>query len=52
MRNDEEVEKGEKIFREVKRELYERVVIQTVVFGSKTWTLSAQERIEVFGMVC
>ena len=30
--------------REVKRELYERVVVQTVVYGSETWSLSAQER--------
>ena len=27
------------IFREVKRELYERVVIPTVVYGSETWSL-------------
>ena len=42
------------ISREVKRELYERVVIPTVVYGSKTWSLSAQERrkIEVFEMMC
>ena len=42
------------IFREVKRELYERVVIPTVVYGSETWSLSAQERrkIEVFEMMC
>ena len=32
------------ISREVKRELYERVVIPTVVYGSETWSLSAQER--------
>ena len=40
--------------REIKRELYERVVIPTVVYGSKTWALSAQERrkIEVFEMMC
>ena len=42
------------ISREVKRELYERVVIPTVVYGSETWSLSAQERrkIEVFEMMC
>ena len=32
------------ISREVKRELYERVVIPTLVYGSETWSLSAQER--------
>ena len=32
------------ISREVKRELYQRVVIPTVVYGSGTWSLSAQER--------
>ena len=33
------------IFREVQRciKLYERVVIPTVVYGSETWSLSAQE---------
>ena len=33
-------------------ELYERVVIRIVVYGSETWSLSAQERrkIEVFEM--
>ena len=42
------------VSREVKRELYERVVIPTVVYGSETWSLSAQERrkIEVFKMMC
>ena len=30
--------------REVKRELYERVVVPTVVYGSETWSLSTQER--------
>ena len=42
------------IFREVKRELYERVVIRTVVYGSEMWSLSAQEKtkIEVFDMTC
>ena len=29
---------------EVKWELYERVVIPTVVYGSETWSLSAQKR--------
>ena len=40
--------------REVKRELYERVVIPTVVYGSETWSLGIQERrkIEVFQMMC
>ena len=38
------------VSREVKRELCERVVIPTVVYGSEKWTLSAQERrkIKVF----
>ena len=38
------------ISREVKRELYERVVIPTVVYGTEMWSLSVQERrkIEVF----
>ena len=42
------------ISREVKRELYERIVIPTRVYGSETWSLSAQERrkIEVFEMMC
>ena len=40
--------------REVKRELYERVVIPTVVYVSETWSLSGQEgrKIEVFEMMC
>ena len=33
---------GESI--KIKRELYERVVISTFVYGSETWPLSAQER--------
>ena len=42
------------IFREVKRELYERVVIPTVVYGSDTWALSGQVRrkMEVCEMMC
>ena len=42
------------ICREIKRELYERVVIPTVVYGSETCSLSAQERIkiEVFEVMC
>ena len=42
------------ISREAKRYLYEKVVIPTVVYGSETWSLSAQKRreIEVFGMMC
>ena len=38
------------ISREVKQELYKRIVISTVVYGSEMWSLSAQERrkIEVF----
>ena len=42
------------ISREVKRELYERVVIPTVVYGSDTWSLIAQGRrkIEVYEMMC
>ena len=38
------------ISREVKKELYKRVVIPTVIHDSETWSLSAQERrkIEVF----
>ena len=41
------------ISREVKRKLYERVVIPTMVYGSKTW-LSAQERrkIQVLEILC
>ena len=40
--------------REVKRELYERVVIPTVVYDSETWSLGAQERskMELFKMIC
>ena len=39
---------------EVKRELYERAVIRTVVYGLETWSLSTQERrkVEVFEMMC
>ena len=42
------------ISKEVKRKLYERVVIPTVVYESETWLLSAQERIkiEIFEMMC
>ena len=41
------------ISREENRELYERVVIPTVVCGSKTWFLSAQKKeIEVIEMMC
>ena len=42
------------ISREVKWELYERVVILTVVYGSETLSLSAQDwrKIEVFEMMC
>ena len=32
------------ISRELKRELYEGVVIPTVVYGSETWSSSAEER--------
>ena len=41
-------------FRKVKWELYERVVIQTVLYGSEAWSLRAQEsrKIEVFKMMC
>ena len=34
--------KGNMISREIKRDLYERIVIPTVVYGSETWSLSAQ----------
>ena len=42
------------ISREVIRELYERVVIPTMVYGSEMWSLSAGERrkMEVFEMMC
>ena len=38
----------------ISRELYERVVIPAVVYGSETLPLSAEERrkIEVFEMMC
>ena len=38
----------------IKRELFEMVVIPTVVYGSETWSLSAQEKrnIEEFEMMC
>ena len=41
------------ISRELKLELYERIVIPTLVYGSETWSLSARERrkIEVFEMM-
>ena len=44
---------GNMISREVKQELYERVVIPTVIYGSETWSLIAQDRrkIEVFEMI-
>ena len=32
------------IYREVKRELYEYVVTPAVVYNSKTWSLSVQEK--------
>ena len=37
-----------------KPEFYERIVIPTMVYGSLTWSLSAQERrkVEVFEMMC
>ena len=40
--------------REVKLELYERVVIPTVVYGSGTWQLSAHEgrKIRILKMMC
>ena len=49
----EKLWKENMISRKVKRELYERVVIQTVVYGSET-IISAQERrrIELFEMMC
>ena len=42
------------IYRVVKGELYERVVIPTVVYGSETRPLSAKEKrkTEVFEMMC
>ena len=42
------------ICRELKRELYNRVVIPTKVYGSKMWPLSAEDkrRIEVLEMMC
>ena len=42
------------ISREVKRELYQTVVIPTIVYDSETWSLSTRERrkIEVFEMIC
>ena len=42
--------KANRISRKVKRELYERTVIPTVVFGSETWSLSAQEKIKTEGV--
>ena len=49
----EKLWKENMISRKVKRELYERGVIQTVVYGSET-IISAQERrrIELFEMMC
>ena len=40
--------------REVKRELYVRVVRPTVVYGSEMWSLSEQEKrkIKIFEMMC
>ena len=40
--------------KEFKRQLYERVVIPTVVYGSETWSISGQERrkIEVYERMC
>ena len=42
------------MFREVKPEFNERVVIPTIAYGSETRSLSAQGRrkIEVFEMMC
>ena len=51
--DDGEVWKENMIPTEVKRELFDRVAIPTVVYGSKIWSLSAQDRrkIEVFEMM-
>ena len=38
------MEDDDKVVVKVKWELYERVVIPTVVYGSETWSLSARER--------
>ena len=40
--------------REVKRELYERVVISSVGYDSETWSLDAHQKrkVEVFQMIC
>ena len=49
----DELWKEDIISREVKRESYGRLVIPTVVYGSETWSLSAEERrnIEVYEMM-
>ena len=41
------------ISRQVKKELYEILVISTVVYGSEIWSLSVQEKrkIEIFEMM-
>ena len=48
------IRKENMIFRKVKRELYERVLIPTVVYGSEMRSLSAQEgrKTELFEMMC
>ena len=48
------VEREFDIQRSKKRELYERVVIPTVVYGSETWSLSTLEsrKIELFEVMC
>ena len=52
-RDDGKVVEGEYDIQRSKRELYERLVIPTVVYGSETCSLSAQEstNIEVFEMM-
>ena len=37
--------------REVKRDLYDKVVIPTLVYGSETWPLSGQERSKIVVLV-
>ena len=44
MGNEGKVVEGERISREVKRGLYGKVVITTVVYGSEASSLSAKER--------
>ena len=47
MGDDGKVVEENMISRDLKRELYEIVVVPTVVYGSEIWSLNAQERSKI-----